>query len=228
MKANFNQEYYDRSYFFDADKPYRRRDGSLAYWGYGPDEKNYGRWDGWKLIAKFIKSNLHPVKLLDIGGANGAFIYYCLLENIDAYSCDFSQFILTKPFHESVRDRLLYADACDLSSFRDREFNVVTAWDVLEHIYLNRLDKAVSEIKRVSSKYILLNIASAIDKEYVLNEGEEIPLELEESAVAGHVTVKKQEFWINLFKDLRLRRDLMRRFPVKNGAWRFVPIFEKK
>ena len=88
----------------------------------------------------------------------------------------------------------------------------------MDHIYEDDLDFVIGEMLRVAKKWVFLQIAVSgtgglqgrNEKGYILKKGEPIPIGLEGCAVAGHVTVKTEEFWIDLFEreNVFLRRDI--------------------
>lgn len=106
--------------------------------------------------------------------------------------------------------------------YPDRSFDLVTALDLLEHIYIDDLDFTISELHRVAKKWIFLQTAVAgsgglqgRDEEgYILEKGKPVPIALEGCAVAGHVTLRKENWWYEKLdhEDWMPRKDMVNWF----------------
>lgn len=161
----------------------------------------------------------NPKTLLDCGCGRGTFIAYACDINIEAEGFDFSEWAVTKGRYERCKPEWLKLhDASKPWPYLDQSFDLVTALDFYEHIYLKDLDFVIDEMHRVAKKWVFLQIAVAgsgglqgrKDEGYVLKKGEPIPVELEGCAVAGHVTVKPESWWFERFEhdDWIPRRDM--------------------
>ena len=106
-------------------------------------------------------------------------------------------------------------DATEPWPYGDEAFDLVTALDFFEHIYLEDLPRVESELWRVTGEWCFLQIAVSgsgglqgeAPEGYTLHRGQPIPLELEANAVAGHVLVKPRSFWVKRFSDLGFKED---------------------
>jgi 2-polyprenyl-3-methyl-5-hydroxy-6-metoxy-1,4-benzoquinol methylase len=91
-------------------------------------------------------------KILDVGCATGSYVRLLLARGYDAYGID----LLPSPqWIEIPEGRLRQGDIQDLP-FKDREFDSVTAFEVLEHV--ENIDNAIEELKRVARKNIILSV----------------------------------------------------------------------
>jgi SAM-dependent methyltransferase len=100
-----------------------------------------------KVISDFIR--LQPsVKLLDVGCGNGFFTFY-FDKVCDTCGVDFSEKMLAL---NPVEKKMLM-DAKDLK-FKDDSFDVVFCHALLHHV--EDIDRVVSEMKRVSRKYVVI------------------------------------------------------------------------
>jgi SAM-dependent methyltransferase len=100
-----------------------------------------------ELIRKTVPMT-SETRLLDVGCGNGFFTYY-FDKFCDAYGVDASQAMLgMNPVKNTLR-----MDAGALG-FVDGSFDVVFCHDLLHHV--GDADRAVSEMKRVSRKYVVL------------------------------------------------------------------------
>ena len=225
----FGKEYYDRDYFqTPGGKKYRAADGSLHRWSYNNET---GDFLGAGPIAVAWKEVFKPSNLLDIGAGRGTFIAYAREEaGIEAFGFDFSEWAvgdgrygqIGETLHKCKAEWLRLHDATDPWPYEDNSFDLSVALDFYEHIYEEDLDFVIGELYRVSSKYIFLQIAVAgtggvkgrEENGYSFNKGEKVPEGLEGCAVAGHVTVKSEAWWLDRLEhdDWMLRRDLKEHF----------------
>lgn len=91
---------------------------------------------------------LKPKSVLEVGVGNKLVSSYLKNNGVDVTTCDYDKTL--KPD--------VVSDIRDLSKFKDNSFDVVIAFEILEHIPWNDLDKALSELKRVSKKYVVISV----------------------------------------------------------------------
>jgi hypothetical protein len=93
-----------------------------------------------------------------------------------------------------VKDHIKLGSFGDLAS---RRFDVVTAFDVMEHIYTEDLAEVIKAMKAAAGRFIVLNICAAPndEPEYTIRQRKPIPVELEWLAVSGHVTIRHRAWW---------------------------------
>jgi ubiquinone/menaquinone biosynthesis C-methylase UbiE len=87
------------------------------------------------------------LKLLDIGCGEGHYVRDAFEEHIDAYGIDISIDALRNALSE-VKHRISFGSISEIP-FDDKEFDVVTAFDIIEHIHPKDTLKAIAEIRRV-------------------------------------------------------------------------------
>ena len=204
---NFTSEYYDKKYFADKQgKEFNLPDGSKEYWGY---LNITGEFIGAKEIAEAWMEMFHPDKMLDVGAGRGTVIAYAREAGISAEGFDFSDWAVGDEgrFERCKKEWLIHHDATQKWPYRDNEFKLVAALDFFEHIYEEDIDFVISELYRVSSKWVFLLIATVDgirEKGYILKKGEEIPW-ADRRTWAGHCTVETEDWWIErLYRGLRL------------------------
>jgi SAM-dependent methyltransferase len=204
----FDASYYDEKYFADQKgKEYNRPDGSTDNWGYKNPE---GEWLGCKPIVEAWKSIFNPKNALDVGCGRGTFVAYMRDIGIKAEGFDFSGWSINNHYPRCNKKWIKNYDATKPWPYPDKSFGLVTVLDLMEHIYTDDIDFVINEMYRVAKKWIFLQIATVgggsgsgiHEKGYVLIKGEQVPVELQGCAVAGHVTVSTEGFWIQ-----RLKRD---------------------
>lgn len=100
-----------------------------------------------KHIIRFIKFLLgnKNITWLDIGCGIGYLVREALEEGINAYGIDISKYAVENAI---VKNRVKYGSITSIP-FGDNIFDVVSAFDVIEHIHPKDTEKAISEISRV-------------------------------------------------------------------------------
>jgi ubiquinone/menaquinone biosynthesis C-methylase UbiE len=202
IPKKFTSEYYDEDYFKTPEgKKFRRADGSMDAWSYANPN---GESSGCDMIVKAWKQIFQPKNMLDVGCGRGTVVAYARKIGIDAYGFDFSSWAINEGRYPNCeREWLKVHDATKPWPYEDKCFDLITALDLLEHIYLDDLDFVISELHRVSKKWIFLQTAIAgsgglqgrEETGYILIKGQPVPIELEGCAVAGHVTLRKETWW---------------------------------
>lgn len=206
----FDAMYYDEKYFADIQgKSFNRPDGSIDHWGY---KNPNGEWHGCDPIVKAWKKifNLNSnSKVLDVGCGRGTFVGYLRKVGIETFGFDFSQWAIDHPYTGCKKDWIRVHDATKQFPYGGCPFDLVIVLDLMEHLYVDDIDKVIDEIYRVCKKWVFLQIATCGSgglqgdgSGYILKKGEKVPIELECMVVAGHVTVQPRQFWVNeLLKD---------------------------
>lgn len=215
----FTAEYYNEDYFkTPKGKKFRRADGSIDAWSYANPT---GESRGCEQIVKAWKEVFHPETMLDIGCGRGTLVAYARDAGIEAVGFDFSEWAVSDEgrYPRCKREWLRVHDATKPLPYPDKSFDLVVALDLMEHIYMPDIPSLISEIYRVSKKWVFLQIAVAadggvvgkVDREYILERGKTVPIELEGNAVAGHVTVVHSNKWEGWLKndDWMIRRDMV-------------------
>lgn len=140
--ANFEREYYDQPELWNKS--------FLAI----PAER--------ERISKAIALIPADVRtILDVGCGNGAFLN-SLPDKYQTIGLDSSREAL-----KHVRTKAIHGDIASLP-FESASFDLVTCLEVLEHLPLTIFERALSEIERVSRKYILISVPNNEDLDYCL------------------------------------------------------------
>jgi len=122
--------------------------------------------------------------------------------------------------------------------FDDESFELMFCSDIMEHIYLDDLPKAISEIQRVAKKWIFYNIGASMggdeNGDLILYKNSLPPRSRLASAVAGHVTIKNEEWWKDKLscEGWKFRDDLVMEFrktvpSIVLSNWKTIIIQEK-
>ena len=142
---NFQKEYYEQKSFWDH--------GYLE----DPIEKNR--------IEEIIKIIPDEVKtILDAGCGNGSFLNFLKKNNkYDRLTgIDFSEEALKYVQTEKIKGSI------SRLNFKDIEFDLITCLEVLEHLPQDDFRDTISEIQRVSRKYIIITVPNSEDIEHSL------------------------------------------------------------
>lgn len=130
----FNREYFEDGTISNYDKSYSDPLAKLVF----------------KRRAKKIKRLFNPKKVLDIGCAKGFLIEELQKLGIKAYGVDVSKYATdnapknVRPFLQTITPPKL--------PFKNKSFDLVCSFDVLEHTPENDLDDAIAEYYRVGKK----------------------------------------------------------------------------
>ena len=115
-----------------------------GYSGYNFDK------EFWRFLVEDLIKMYRPLRVLDIGCANGCLVECFLDYKVETYGIDISGYILSKA-SDHVRPFLRQLDInSETIPFSNGYFDLITCLDVLEHISL--LDHALLEIRRCLSK----------------------------------------------------------------------------
>ena len=215
LPREFTSGWYGKDYFaVSGGKRFHRPDGSQSAWSYANPS---GEWEGAKAVAEAWKTIFKPKNMLDVAAGRGTFIAYARDAGIEAEGFDYSEWAVSDEgrYPRCKKEWLRLHDATKPWPYQDKSFDLVTCLDTLEHIYESDLKAVLDELFRVAGKYVFLLIAVPGKKrEFILKKGEAIPLELEELAVAGHVTYMPEQWWYDRLdrEDWLPRRDLVQWF----------------
>lgn len=163
-----------------------------------------------ELITKYLNPSMKPMNILD-AGANKGYLMKAFIDYSDCYNAygfdileDKSDIIESDK--DIVRNHYLLGSILDIPSF-DVKFDIVTCFDVFEHIPINYTDKMVSEMLMLNPKYFVLCISKD-----AFND--------------GHITLKGTRFWVKKFHGYRIMTELTKELNRSNefGEYRFSGI----
>jgi SAM-dependent methyltransferase len=168
----------------------------LQPWGTARDSSTNIRFNR-KLypIFHFLK---RPLRILDIGCSGGGFVRSCLNDGciaVGVEGSDYSKrmlraewayladrFLFTADITKPFTIKSLYDDGVTSSLI----FDVITSWDVLEHITIEDLPEVIKNIKNHLAPSGLCVFSISMDEEII-------------DGVRLHQTVETRDWWINLF-----------------------------
>jgi 2-polyprenyl-3-methyl-5-hydroxy-6-metoxy-1,4-benzoquinol methylase len=228
----FGSTYYDEEYYVGANggKVHNPEAGKDGHWSY---YNTTGEWLGAEDVMKGIQTVLQPKNILDVGCGRGTFVGWGRRLGMDMIGIDFSHWAIQHPY-PAAGGHIHWGDATDIKC-ADQSFDLVVAFDIMEHIYSEDLEKVVSELRRTSKRFIMYNIAVCEPAErYDLRKNQLPDKKQMTTAVPGHVHMETHEYWeTHLCRDgWKSRPDLVTAFramvpPDVLGNWKCIIIAEK-
>lgn len=155
-------------------------------------QKKYGREYGYyltiaKTLMKYDSVYKHECpRVLDLGCNKGLLVKAFRELKIDSYGCDIShEALISSPIE--IRKYLKLLDiTIDKLPFDNKEFDLITMLDVVEH--LSNFDLILSEVHRVLKTRGLLYISTPSPLTNIYCDD------------PTHINVHSKSFWINLFE----------------------------
>ena len=130
--------------------------------------------------AQLYIDGFDPKKVLDVGCALGHFVFAFQYLGVEAHGCDQSQYAVENA-KEEIRANLKQGDLAKTLPYEDKFADLVICYDVLEHLTVEQVPWALSELKRVCSKNLLLSVCMLGDPNYYMDD--------------SHKTLRSREWW---------------------------------
>lgn len=190
---------YDKDYFENgiATKKSNYKDYSWARLG------SY-----FQKTAKHIVDKFAPSSSLDVGCAKGFLVKTLAELGVDAFGIDPSSYAI----EESPRDTMgrLSTGIAQSIFLEDNSYDVVTCFDVLEHIPENDVPNVLQEMIRVSKQWIIFRVVTT---------------KLVDDVDTSHATIHDKDWWCEKIKEAGGIVEPTENY-VNNSVWWFnVPEF---
>lgn len=197
-QAPIPADHYDQQYFHSA-----WRDGHNDY-TIEARRRIEGR------NPELIRDVFQPASLLDFGCGPGALLYLLDELGVRGEGVDFSRYARDSA-PPAVRDRIHVLDA-DGEIDLGRQFDLVICREVFEHLTVRQVRRAVSNICRLSSRYVYVTTRYSRDVDDLLS------VQTEPEVDPSHISLLNKDFLRCLFvlEGFRSRRDLEARMDWKN------------
>jgi len=144
----------------------------------------------------FIEKHLMKEgKLLDVGCSFGFFVLEMRNHGWEAFGIDTSEYALEMS-PERIKPFLVRTSVVEMKLPED-EFDVVTAFDVLEHLYIEEILEAVKRISKVCRKYILIRLP--VQSPYQEVWLTDISFKVFDK---GHISIYPYPFWVRRFEEV--------------------------
>ena len=141
-----------------AQKPTEQQHYDENYWlgEWRAGDNNYSLETRRRIEAKnpqLIKDVFQPTRVIDLGCGPGALMHLLHEIGVEADGIDYNEMSLKLATPE-VRDRIAIGDAADASIKKDGSYDLVICREVLEHLTVLEVKKAVANMVRLTSKFI--------------------------------------------------------------------------
>lgn len=148
-----NREFYGREYW-SGDK--------AKAWGGG----DYADGPAQEILAGVVRRHVLPAggSVLEVGCAFGFLVRRLRADGYRVTGCDLSGYCLAQAVPEAA-GRLQAASVLALP-YRDRSFDLVLCFEVLEHLPEELIPAAIAELKRVSRGLLLVSVPSYGENEF--------------------------------------------------------------
>ncbi len=207
-EAYYNEDYYNhrKTYRDELGRQQRYIAPSLT-------------WDGFDLVANGLH-RLYPKvnSIFDIGCSAGDLVTRLAKRQPagDPWGCDVSKYAVDNCV-PAMQNRVFQCDITTtppLPEHFPKEYDLVMSTDLLEHIYLEDLDRTFDWILSLGKKHFFFLVCTTLyDHEiFVHKKGEEIPPKWEGIAAAGHINIQKPFWWWKFFESKGLRIDWQRNY----------------
>lgn len=219
-----------------ADAPFGEQVYGAGYYGSGRDPGDRGGLSGYErydrdtsnadVAAYLVWRHLAVASALDVGCATG-FVVEALRElGLDARGVDVSRWAVEHPALGAA-GHIGYGNLLERLPFPDGAFDVVTAFETLEHLPPDSVPRALAELRRVTSAYVVATIPSfgrnefgpggwyqqkvseaLLPRYWALGEGYDGPVPFDDierdatgAPLEGHLTLASFRWWTRAFAD---------------------------
>lgn len=188
FKGSKDSDFYSEGYFLRGEGSNYGRvndDGEVLFSPYTEEAYYNGR----LTVARSMRDRLPRFKkVLVLGCARGYLVKAFRDIGFEAYGVDISEWAIEQ-CAKGVEEYVLCGDICDLSKWADNEFDLVIALDVLEHITVPDLYKALDEAVRVG-RMMCVDVPIAPD---------DSKPDQSDGTDKSHVSIYSKEWWIYRF-----------------------------
>ena len=142
-------DFYGASYFSGAGDEGKRS-------GYESYTRSTSHADA---LALIVLQHLDAQTALDVGCARGFIVEALRDVGITASGCDFSEYAINTAAR-GARGHLRWGDLSSRLPWADHSFELVTCFETLEHLPPELAGRAVTELARLSGRYVVASIPS--------------------------------------------------------------------
>ncbi|MGD9276206.1 MAG: class I SAM-dependent methyltransferase [Candidatus Pacearchaeota archaeon] len=121
--------------------------------------------------------------ILDVGCGSGHSVREFLKKGYGCKGVETSEYLIKNQLRDLVKKGLVKKNSADNLEFEDKSFDITFCTDVMEHIPINEIPRAIKEMSRVSRRYLFFTI------EYG-------PSDFKEGGKDLHVTQRNRRWWI--------------------------------
>jgi SAM-dependent methyltransferase len=219
VRAASSGEVYGAGYYGDGRDP-ASRGGLSGYERYDRDTSNAD------VAAYLVWRHFDVKRTLDVGCATG-FVVEALRElGIDARGVDVSRWAVEHPA-QGADGHIGYGDLLERLPFEDGAFDLVSAFETLEHLPPDAVPRALLELRRVTRSYVIATIPSfgrnphgpggwyqqkvreeVLPRYWAYGDGYDGPVPFDDierdatgAPLEGHLTMASFRWWTERFAD---------------------------
>lgn len=170
-----------------------------TYW-----KKHRGAWSYGIQFVDSVTKLFEFNSCLDAGCGQSDVVRLLLKQGYDVKGIELSEFILKSKANDLLKSGHVLAGNLVEIPFEDNKFELTVSFDVLEHIPEKDIDRVVSELVRVTKKYLFLTIS----------------LRPSSNNNAYHVTLKPREWWESKFLS---HNGVNKRTDIISGLQKVIP-----
>jgi hypothetical protein len=234
------EPHYDQHYFFAnkyGGKKYQDPNGQNKEFGYYEG----GLWNFDSILLQLIALLGYPESVLDIGAGCGGWVATCAKNGITTLGLEFSQYAID----HAILGGEQHLKRWDIDTTPwpiTQKYDWVTAIDLFEHLFNDKVDEVIKETKSAARRYIIAKICTAQQPhevwsakrqsyEQVLAQAKKEGFEW--LVVSGHVNSQFPKYWLEKFEDdaWKNRANLAEKLKSKLNLppdWRTTLILENK
>lgn len=165
------------------------------YWNkrFNDEDRSASKAEAEKRVA-LIKELFPEVKnFLDVGCGLGAVVSAAREEKLSGWGVDVSQAAVSRAAG-NIQEWLKVCNIAKKIPFADNRFQLVTCFDIFEHLYIEEIFKTIREVSRVAEKYILMRspITGYAGERDIRDQSFR-------DEDRSHVSVYPWEFWVRQF-----------------------------
>lgn len=139
--------------------------------------------------ALCIRFFLNPRKVLDAGCGTGRMVYLLRKMGVEAQGLEISKYAISRAGQET-QQFITHGEITNIP-YPDKSFDLVTTYDVLEHIPTEYLEKAISECNRVARRRVIHKVFTVENSWIRKLHGSDL----------SHVSVYGRGWWDKFWKE---------------------------
>lgn len=164
--------------------------------GYHSSEVSHAAKEIVNVVPKYLNTRS---KILDVGCSNGWVVKTLQDNDYDSYGIDIANRAIELCKNRGIQENKVFVASMTQLPFQNNFFDAIVSTDVIEHILPEDLDLMVNEFYRVTTKYIICDIATKIetDKSHIKQLSNQLNGILNNDEL--HTTVYSSSKWIDTF-----------------------------
>lgn len=202
MPFDIDAGFYDREYFTGKKGGSRFAYHESIFGALIHNSKDF-------LRALLIKLEFNPKSVLDVGCGLGRLVKWLRFLGVDARGLDFSEYV--RSFAESSVKNYIKSGEVTEIPYPDDNFDLVTSFDLMQHIDRSKIKQAIKETIRVSKKYIIHKIYTRENTWFRITHRLDF----------SHISLFSKKYWDKIFSSFK-------EVTIGRTFWKLPLFFETK